>query len=198
VLFARRLAPPVPGNEPENEMSSEADVADRQFTVDALTGLSTRRPFAALAEQELERHRRAQRPLSLLIANIDSCKRINMCRGYPVGDRLIVHVADLCLAVKRGGDIVARVGGDYFAILLPETDLDAAAIIAERLRRMVETTPLITPEREIAATVSIGIAQVRPGGDIAALMAEADAALHEAKRAGRNRVAHATKGSSDD
>jgi diguanylate cyclase (GGDEF)-like protein len=175
-------------------MSSQADVADRQFTVDALTGLSTRKPFVALAEQELERHRRAHWPLSLLIANIDSCKRINMCRGYQVGDRLIVRVANLCLTVRRDRDIVARVGGDYFAILLPETDLKAAEIIAERLRRLVETTPLLTPEREIAATVSIGIAQARPDGDIAALMTAADAALHAAKRAGRNRIAHADPG----
>jgi diguanylate cyclase (GGDEF)-like protein len=179
-------------------MSSQADVADRQFTVDALTGLPTRKAFAALAEGELERHRRAQRPLTLLIANIDSCKRINMCRGYQVGDRLIVQVANLCQAIRRGCDIVARVGGDYFAILLPDTDLAGAEIIAERLRRTVETTPLLTPEREIAATVSIGIAQARPGGDIAALMTQADAALQEAKRAGRNRIAHATKGPAGD
>src|ERR1700688_2208737 len=107
-------------------MSIQTDSPDWQFTVDELTGLSCRRPFLTLAAEELERHRAGGRPLSLLIANIDSCKRFNMCRGHQVGDRLIVQVAGLCLAVKRAADIVARIGGDEFAILLPDTDLQQA------------------------------------------------------------------------
>src|SRR5580704_13808572 len=117
-------------------MSNQTDSPDWQFTIDELTGLSCRRPFLKAAAEELERHQRSRSPLCLLTANIDSCKRFNMCRGHRVGDQLIVQVANLCLAVKRGSDLVARVGGDQFAILLPETDLNQAEIIAERLRRM--------------------------------------------------------------
>jgi diguanylate cyclase (GGDEF)-like protein len=177
-------------------MSSLTDVSDRQVTVDQLTGLSVRSQFLMLAAEEFERHRRSQWPLSLLIANIDSCKRFNMCRGYRVGDQLIAQVANLCLAVKRSSDVVARIGGDQFAVLLPETDMKQAEIIAERLRRMVEATPLIAEEGEFTATVSVGIAESHPGADIGALLEEADDALYEAKRTGRNRVAHATKASS--
>jgi diguanylate cyclase (GGDEF)-like protein len=179
-------------------MSSQTDSPDRVFTVDELTGLSCRKPFLTLAAQALERHRGGRWPLSLLIANIDFCKRFNMCRGYQVGDRLIVQVAELCLAVKRVSDLVARTGGDQFAILLPETDLKQAEIIAERLRRMVEATPLIAEEREFTATVSVGVAEFRPGDDIAALMKEADDALYEAKCKGRNRVACAAQAPSED
>jgi diguanylate cyclase (GGDEF)-like protein len=174
-------------------MSSQAHIPDREFTVDALTGLSCRKPFLELAADELENNRRRQAPLCLLIANIDSCKRFNMCRGHQVGDRLIVQVAKLCLAAKRGSDAVARIGGDQFAVLLPETDLRQAETIAERLRRMVEETPLPADGRELTATVSVGIAQSRPGGSIEALMQEADDALYEAKRTGRNRVACAAE-----
>jgi len=174
-------------------MSNQTDNSDWQFTIDELTGLSCRRPFLTAAAEELERHQRGRRPLCLLMANIDSCKRFNMCRGHLVGDQLIVQVANLCLAVKRGADLVARVGGDQFAILLPDTDLGQAEIIAERLRRTAEATPLIAEEREFTATVSVGIAESHPGADLALLMKEADDALYEAKRAGRNRVAHAAK-----
>jgi diguanylate cyclase (GGDEF)-like protein len=181
-------------------MSNPVDVpdpvqnVDLPATADKLTGLLLRRNFLMLAEGEFERHRRGRRPLSLLIADIDFCKRINMCRGYSVGDQLIVQVANLCLAVKRESDIVARIGGEQFAILLSETDLNLARIIAERLRQMVEKTPLVTPAKKIAATVSIGLAETHPGtGGIAALMKEADEALYEAKCNGRNRVAHSRK-----
>jgi diguanylate cyclase (GGDEF)-like protein len=143
-------------------MSSQAHIPDREFTVDALTGLSCRKPFLELAADELENNRRRQAP-------------------------------QLCLAARRGSDAVARIGGDQFAVLLPETDLRQAETIAERLRRMVEETPLPADGRELTATVSVGIAQSRPGGSIEALMQEADDALYEAKRTGRNRVACAAE-----
>jgi diguanylate cyclase (GGDEF)-like protein len=161
---------------------------------DALTGLMIRKRFLVLAEPEWARCRRDRRPLSLLAADIDYCQQINGHFGHRVGDRLIVHVADLCLAIKRASDIVARVNGEEFAILLPDTDLAQAEIIAEHLRRMVEATPMLTDGERVAATVSVGVAEAHPGVDgIVALTTAADDALLAAKLGGRNRVVRAAE-----
>jgi diguanylate cyclase (GGDEF)-like protein len=161
---------------------------------DALTGLMTRKQFLVLAEAEWARCRSDRRPLSLLAADIDYCQQINGHFGHRVGDRLIVHVADLCRAIGRAPDILARVKGEEFAILLPETALAQAEIIAERLRRMVEATPLLTDGERIPATVSVGVAEAHRAVDgIAALMTAADDALLEAKLGGRNRVMRAAE-----
>jgi diguanylate cyclase (GGDEF)-like protein len=157
---------------------------------DPLTGLITRRHFLILAEPEWLRCRREGQPLSLLLVDIDHCKRLNCCFGHEAGDCLIVHVADLCRAVARGSDIVARVRGETFAVLLPDTAIAEAERIAEHLRRRIEQTPLRTKGDSIAATVSIGVAAAHPGiDDVTAFMEAADDALLEAKRRGRNRVA---------
>jgi diguanylate cyclase (GGDEF)-like protein len=176
-------------------MSDQINLSDTSFTIDKLTGLFGRSCFLMLAAEMLGLHRRHHWPLSLLVADIDACKRVNMCHGPAVGDQLIVHVADLCLAIKRESDVVSRIGGETFAILLPDTSLERAEVIAEGLRMMVEATPLVVGAQEIAATVSIGLAQSRPSADgVDALMTEADEALYRAKRSGRNRVARASDG----
>jgi diguanylate cyclase (GGDEF)-like protein len=176
-------------------ISSDAAVSVRpDDRPDALTGLMTRKQFVVLAEAEWARCRRDRRPLSLLVADIDYCQQINGHFGHHIGDRLIIHVADLCRAIGRASDIVARVKGEEFAILLPDTELAQAEIIAERLRRMVEATPLLTDGERVPATVSVGVAGVHPGVDgIVALMTAADDALLEAKLGGRNRVARAVE-----
>jgi diguanylate cyclase (GGDEF)-like protein len=106
-----------------------------------------------------------------------------------VGDQAIAHIAAICRDGKRTPDVVARIGGEEFALLLPETSLESARPVAERLRRQVADTPLIVAGAPIFITVSIGVAEANAEmADVAALMRQADEALYGAKHAGRNRV----------
>jgi diguanylate cyclase (GGDEF)-like protein len=153
---------------------------------DPLTGLNNRRRFFALAEAEWVRAGRYERPLSMLMIDIDHFKSVNDRFGHDVGDKVITRVAEVCWSGKREMDILARVGGEEFAILLPETTVGDAVLVAERLRAAVAAAqhPQV-PQ----VTVSIGAAQASAtANSIAKLMKQADNALYDAKRQGRNRV----------
>ncbi|MGH6769316.1 MAG: diguanylate cyclase [Xanthobacteraceae bacterium] len=164
---------------------------------DALTGIHNRRHFVHQLDGEWNRYRRYRRPLSLLVLDIDHFKSINDRYGHDVGDQVIVHVARLCREQTRDSDVVARIGGEEFAVLLPETDLADAHIAGERLREAVTRRPVPSSEGDIAVTVSIGTVQVDPTmADPAALVKRADEALYAAKRSGRNRVVAARGGAS--
>jgi diguanylate cyclase (GGDEF)-like protein len=160
----------------------------RIAAVDGMTGLFNRRHFDALAAAEWERFRLHRRPLSLLLVDIDFFKSVNDRHGHGVGDRVIIQVADACKDQERKSDIVARFGGEEFALLLPDTEIRAAVAAAERLRDMVSRHVLALPDENVAVTVSIGVAEAREGSALDAMLAEADRALYQAKRAGRNRV----------
>lgn len=119
--------------------------------------------------------------------DIDYFKAINDRFGHEIGDRAIVHVANLARECKRTSDVLARIGGEEFAMLLPETDLSDAQAVAERLRCEVAKCPLA--EVAHSATISVGVARVDETMDeLSDLMKMADQALYAAKRAGRNRV----------
>jgi diguanylate cyclase (GGDEF)-like protein len=150
----------------------------RRASIDALSGLFNRRHFLELAEGEWNRFDRYERPLSLMMLDIDLFKSVNDRYGHDVGDQAIAHLAAICRNSKRVPDIVARVGGEEFAMLLPETPLQSAALVAERLRREIAETPLVVAGAPIRLTVSIGVAEAdtRMLG-IVALMKEADEAL---------------------
>jgi diguanylate cyclase (GGDEF)-like protein len=156
---------------------------------DALTGIHNRRHFASQLEGEWNRYRRYRRPLSLLVLDIDHFKSINDRYGHDVGDQVIVHVARLCRAQTRESDVVARIGGEEFALLLPETDLADARAAGERLREAVAREVVPSSSGAIAVTISVGAVQVDAAmADPAALVKRADEALYAAKRGGRNRV----------
>jgi diguanylate cyclase (GGDEF)-like protein len=158
-------------------------------SVDVLSGLFNRRHFLELADGEWSRFDRYERPLTLMMLDIDMFKTINDRYGHDVGDQAIVHVAAVCRDSKRVPDIVARVGGEEFAMLLPETSLQSAALVAERLRQAIADTPLVIAGAPIGLSVSIGVAEADTRMDgIRALMKQADDALYRAKRSGRNRV----------
>jgi diguanylate cyclase (GGDEF)-like protein len=125
-----------------------------------------------------------------MIADIDHFKTVNDRFGHDAGDKVLRSVADVCRSTKRESDIVARIGGEEFALLLPETNEAAALMAAERLLGHIQKCrPIIGPE-SLAVTVSIGIASATPSvSGIAALLKRADDALYEAKHSGRNRVA---------
>jgi diguanylate cyclase (GGDEF)-like protein len=166
-----------------------AEELERLATTDGMTGVYNRRHFLSLADREWARARRYQRPISFLMIDIDYFKSINDGFGHQVGDEMIVHLAKLARDCKRDCDVLARIGGEEFALLLPETDLPQAQIVAERLRRVVAANSLVVASGSIPATVSIGVAtSVAAMNDISDLMKAADQALYDAKHAGRNRV----------
>lgn len=157
-------------------------------TVDGMTGLLNRQRFLELAEMEFERSQRYGRPLSMLMIDIDLFKLVNDQHGHDIGDKVILDIAKLCRSISREIDLVARLGGEEFVILLPETSLLNAAALAERLRMAAQENRVSLPESNLAVTVSIGVAQCLPAIELAEMMKHADMALYAAKRAGRNRV----------
>jgi len=164
-----------------------AQEMEQLATIDGMTGIYNRRHFLTMADHEWDRARRHGRPLSFLMIDIDYFKTINDRFGHDIGDRAIVHVAQLAAGCKRSFDLLARIGGEEFALLLPDTEIAQAEAIAERLRCDVAMSPLA--EVPHSATVSIGVATSDDTmAGVSDLMRLADQALYAAKRTGRNRV----------
>ncbi len=163
---------------------------ERLATVDGLSKLFNRRHFSHLAEAEWLRSRRYLRPLAVLMADIDLFKLINDQHGHAAGDQVIISFANLMKRVVRASDQIARVGGEEFAVLMPEADLAAAMNVAERLcAEAADNTVVFQREKEISYTVSVGVAILDPADQrFDELMQRADTGLYRAKRSGRNRV----------
>ena len=156
---------------------------------DDLTGLYNRRHFYHLADLEFVRSTRYNRPLSLLMADIDLFKHINDTYGHLNGDKVLRAVAQHCSSKVRRGDVVGRYGGEELVLLLPETPSANAHILAERLREAVAVMPTETEQGSIRVTISIGVASLEPGcHNLEELLRRSDEALYVAKRAGRNCV----------
>ena len=164
---------------------------ERQARMDYLTGLSNRRYFIEQAESEITRMQRFDRPLSVFMLDIDHFKRVNDTYGHQAGDDVIKHLAGQCMQCLREVDIVGRMGGEEFAILLPETDRDQAQQVAERLRSLVSQSKVpLASGLPLSFTVSIGVTTLaaKTKINIDTLLNQADEALYQAKNAGRNRV----------
>lgn len=165
----------------------------RLMTVDALTDLFNRRYFDDAIEREWSRSRRYGRPLALVLFDIDHFKRHNDEFGHVAGDVVLSRIARSVSTQLRREDIIARTGGEEFGVILPEIDGENAAAIAEKVRRIVETTVIEFDGARIRVTVSLGVADRTD--DIQAsteLYERADRALYSAKNSGRNRVARYT------
>jgi diguanylate cyclase (GGDEF)-like protein len=156
---------------------------------DSLTGLMNRRAFERFLVIELSRARRSNRALSMLIIDLDHFKEINDSHGHQAGDDVLREASARVSAAVRGGDVVARLGGEEFAVLLPDTPIAGALVLAERIRRDFETVVCATAAGPVRFTASFGAAEHSPDdADEKALVARADALMYAAKRAGRNRV----------
>jgi len=162
----------------------------RQSRTDSLTGLFNRRFFLEVASRELARSRRYGEPLSVMLIDIDHFKHINDTHGHHAGDRVLCEMASLCAGQIRTSDVLARIGGEEFAVLLPNTVVEDGRKLAERLRTRVETTEHTGDwQGGIRHTISIGLAALgRDDGDFERLLMRADKALYRAKNEGRNRV----------
>jgi diguanylate cyclase (GGDEF)-like protein/PAS domain S-box-containing protein len=169
----------------------EADLT-KMSREDALTGLLNRRTILDALHEEAIRFQRYQRPLSLLMIDIDHFKHINDRWGHLVGDEVLRVFAGECRRAMRENDKVGRWGGEEFVMLLPETDGGEAEVVAERLRRLVSETILDTRVGEMVQfTVSIGVASAGVGDAFENLLSHADRALYAAKADGRNRIVRA-------
>lgn len=161
----------------------------RETFGDYLTGLANRRAFFEAAEQELTRSLTVPRPTAVIAIDADDFKAINDRYGHPGGDAVLQHLAAILSETFREVDVVARIGGEEFAVLLPSTDLPRAAVVAERLRSAVASQVVHFDGHRIQYTVSAGVASLADGeGGIDLLLKRADQALYAAKRLGRNRV----------
>jgi len=164
---------------------------------DPLTGVLNRRAFTERGAEAIASARRHQRPLAVLMLDIDHFKQVNDTHGHAAGDAAIQQVAALSLRNLRALDLLGRLGGEEFGILLPETTAGEALATAERLRAAIAMQSLELGGARFTLTVSIGLACLVPGEDAASLYGRADQALYQAKRAGRNCVLAAVDSFSD-
>lgn len=159
---------------------------------DGLTGLYNHRYFQEVLESELERAKRYDHPLSLLLIDIDFFKKVNDQFGHPAGDQVLQEVGNTLVKLVRRCDMVARYGGEEFAIILPETGLTSAKVLAQRVRRGIEQMRVCCGKQTLAITISCGVSSSEDDQDNSLtrnmLVEQSDQALYRAKENGRNRV----------
>ncbi|MBW4025740.1 MAG: diguanylate cyclase [Proteobacteria bacterium] len=174
-----------------------SDELRRLLTTDNLTGASNRARFFDLAETEIVRCRMAGRPISAIMLDVDHFKQVNDCFGHATGDALLRRLVELCRAQLRGRDVLARMGGEEFAILLPDADLDEAMAVAERIRLAVASSlhlpgpTCMSGDAWPAASVTVSLGCAALASHVAGidgLLKSADEALYDAKRGGRDQV----------
>jgi len=171
------------------QLRQQKESAERLARTDPLTGLLNRRAFTELAEREIQRARRFGHPMSLLAIDLDRFKSINDNHGHAAGDAVLEHFARVASAQLRSLDVIARLGGEEFVIMLPGTDSQGAFHVAERMRQAIGDSVLQLEALALRYSASFGVAAFepcQPGLD--RWLARADAALYEAKAKGRNRV----------
>jgi diguanylate cyclase (GGDEF)-like protein/PAS domain S-box-containing protein len=162
---------------------------EQEAMTDPLTALPNRRSYDAELARVAARSRRNKSPVSVGVADIDHFKEVNDTYGHPVGDLVLCEVGKAIERAARGTDFVARTGGEEFGMLFPDTAIEMARLVAERMRKAVEDASVTTPDgASIRVTISIGLASLAPEAAPDQALASADAALYQAKDQGRNRV----------
>jgi diguanylate cyclase (GGDEF)-like protein len=174
------------------DLRGARDEAKRQAATDPLTSIANRRHFVSSAERLIGQSLRYGRPCTLLLIDVDHFKSTNDSFGHSFGDTVLRTIVAICHRTLRESDLLGRLGGDEFAVFLPETSLAMALVTAERLRSAVHDERLISEGREVALSVSIGVAALDESlRSLDGILKKADDALYEAKKRGRNRVVSA-------
>ncbi|MGM0482229.1 MAG: diguanylate cyclase [Pseudomonadota bacterium] len=164
----------------------------RRSSTDAMTGIYNRGHFIDAVEKEISRSERNGTTLALLMVDIDFFKKVNDTYGHPEGDKVIKKLAELMMLNLRDSDYCGRIGGEEFAVLLPETDVESAQQIAERLRQTVSKTRFNLESLTFSVTITIGVATLLGGDSWASLFKRADQALYKGKEQGRDQVSVAS------
>lgn len=171
-----------------DHMSAELIETRQSLHEDSLTGAQNRRGMDAVLLREVARAKRNQNRLVLAMLDVDHFKQVNDTYGHDAGDKLLVHLSMIAKSVMRESDALIRYGGEEFLLILPETDLQGAAYVLDRLRQVIAKAPLIYESKKIEVTLSAGLARLAEGENGHSLVLRADHALYEAKRAGRDCV----------
>jgi two-component system cell cycle response regulator len=170
-----------------DELQRRAEELDRMSRLDALTGLHNRRHLDEHVRATVSAAKRRKQWLAVLMVDVDHFKEVNDSLGHAAGDEVLCEVARRLTRALRAEDVPGRWGGEEFLVLLPQTDPDGAAVVAERVRSLIAKGPVKLADGQVPVTVSVGLASgLGPDGDD--LVHRADTALYEAKAAGRNRV----------
>lgn len=167
-------------------LKRHSQIIQELVDTDQLTHVANRRGLDAHLQSEIDRAGRMHRPLSVLMVDIDHFKKVNDRYGHPIGDLVLRQIADILRDSARSMDFVTRYGGEEFVMLLPESPLEMALNVAERIRQRVEGQSFGQIPHPI--TISLGVAQWREGEDAEQLLARVDKALYQSKQQGRNRV----------
>jgi two-component system chemotaxis response regulator CheY len=160
-----------------------------QATTDALTGTLNRSALFQRLDECLARGRRERSPVAVLMIDIDHFKAVNDVHGHAAGDSVLVEMTRRLRQACRSYDVLARYGGEEFVVILPNCATPQGLIVAEHMRRTIESDPFVVGERELRTTISIGVASTVNHGELTPLLKAADDALYLAKRNGRNRTA---------
>lgn len=173
----------------QRELLKLNEKLQKMAITDELTGLNNRRSYKKALSQNLSLFKRTSKPFSLLMIDIDHFKDINDTYGHLVGDQILIALADLLKNESRDCDISARYGGEEFVLILPNTEIDDSMLIAERIRKSVETATWSVP----SVTISIGVATSNQEDTKRTIQTKADEALYISKNSGRNQITHASQ-----
>jgi len=163
-------------------------LVQRQAVTDDLTGLANRRQFLSQLDSEIARSKRSGSPLGIVLADLDDFKRVNDTYGHEAGDEALRSFAEILATTARDVDLAVRLGGEEFALLLPDTDLAGAVQLAERLRVALESAEVGAPPGQIRLTASFGVSAFPAAAAAEDLLTDADRRLYDAKRGGKNQV----------
>jgi two-component system, cell cycle response regulator len=169
-------------------LSDRSKKMEHAALTDGLTGMQNRRYFDDALKEYLDEFRRIDKPVGLMILDLDHFKKVNDTHGHDVGDEVLREVAGCLRDMTRYHDVVARLGGEEFAVLAPNMEIDSFTRFAERIRKAIALRPVMAGDLRLEVTASVGVAIWNRNETASELYRRADKQLYEAKRAGRNRV----------
>ncbi|WNO10894.1 GGDEF domain-containing protein [Teredinibacter sp. KSP-S5-2] len=178
-----------------DQLKQQVENLSNEVRTDHLTGLYNRRHLTFALEQEIERTQRTAQPTTLVLLDLDHFKQVNDTYGHIVGDKVLIHLANILKATVRKLDIPCRYGGEEFAVILPSTSVFVGAQVAERIRQVVANSPLQIDQETLHISASLGVDALSPNclESPQELIDRADKQLYRAKKQGRNQVCQATQ-----